>query len=90
MTSMTTILGAGGAIGNEIADILAARKKPFRLAGHNPRPVAGGHCLQQSWDGGEADFFDNVYMYGKVAGAMTEDTPFALSKKNPMRPGPHP
>ena len=26
-------------------------------------------------------FFDNVYMYGKVNGAMTEDTPFAPSSK---------
>jgi nucleoside-diphosphate-sugar epimerase len=26
-------------------------------------------------------FFDNVYMYGRVAGAMTEDTPFNPSSK---------
>jgi nucleoside-diphosphate-sugar epimerase len=31
-------------------------------------------------------FFDNVYMYGKVSGAMTEDTPYApRSKKGEIR-----
>lgn len=31
-------------------------------------------------------FFDNVYMYGKVEGAMTEETPFRpLSKKGEVR-----
>jgi hypothetical protein len=31
-------------------------------------------------------FFDNVYMYGKVAGAMTEETPFnPCSKKGEIR-----
>jgi len=31
-------------------------------------------------------FFDNVYMYGKVSGAMTEETPFApCSKKGEVR-----
>src|ERR1039457_5167717 len=31
-------------------------------------------------------FFDNVYMYGKVAGAMTEDTPFnPVSRKGEIR-----
>ena len=31
-------------------------------------------------------FFDNVYMYGRVAGAMTEDTPFnPTSKKGEIR-----
>ena len=31
-------------------------------------------------------FFDNVYMYGKVAGAMTEETPYApCSKKGEIR-----
>jgi nucleoside-diphosphate-sugar epimerase len=33
-------------------------------------------------------FFDNVYMYGKVAGAMTEETPFnPCSKKGEIRAG---
>ncbi len=32
--------------------------------------------------GAKLNFFDNVYMYGKVSGAMTEETPFnPCSKK---------
>jgi uncharacterized protein YbjT (DUF2867 family) len=42
VTTMNTILGAGGPIGNELAKILAARNMPFRLVGRNPRPVVGG------------------------------------------------
>src|SRR5580698_4534008 len=42
VAAMTTILGAGGPIGNELAKILSARNRPFRLVGRNPRPVAGG------------------------------------------------
>ena len=38
---MITILGAGGAIGNEFVKILAARKQPFRLVGRNPRSTPG-------------------------------------------------
>ena len=38
---MITILGAGGAIGNELAKELAARKQPFRLVGRNPHPTPG-------------------------------------------------
>ena len=114
---MTTILGAGGPIGNELAKILAASNRPFRLVGRNPRPVAGGelfaadladkeqtiravagstvvHLLaglkynlevwQDLWPQIMANtieackraeakllFFDNVYMYGRVAGPMT-------------------
>ena len=33
---MITILGAGGAIGNELVKLLAARKQPFRLVARNP------------------------------------------------------
>jgi nucleoside-diphosphate-sugar epimerase len=36
--SVIAILGAGGAIGNGVARILAARKQPFRLVSRNPRP----------------------------------------------------
>ena len=120
---MTTILGAGGPIGNELAKILAATNRPFRMVGRNPRPVAGGalfpadladrgqtiqavtgstvvHLVaglkynlgvwQELWPQIMANtieackrakakliFFDNVYMYGKVAGPMTENTPYA-------------
>src|SRR5271157_2143216 len=38
---MITILGAGGAIGNELVKLLAARKQQFRLVGRNPRPTPG-------------------------------------------------
>ena len=36
MTTMTTILGARGPIGTELAKILAGRKRPFRLVGRKP------------------------------------------------------
>ncbi len=130
--TMTTILGAGGPIANELARILAARKTPFRLVGRNPKPVAGGELLaadladrdqtiravagstvvhllvglkydlgvwQELWPRIMANtieackraeakliFFDNVYMYGKVSGPMTETTPYApCSKKGEIR-----
>ena len=34
---MITILGAGGAISNELVKLLAERKQPFRLVGRNPK-----------------------------------------------------
>jgi nucleoside-diphosphate-sugar epimerase len=130
---MTTILGAGGDIGNKLAKLLAASNQPFRLVGRNPsatsgatetvaaditdenqtiRAVAGSsvvHLLvglkydhkiwQEMWPrimhntieackraGAKVIFFDNVYMYGKVAGPMTEETPFnPCSKKGEVR-----
>jgi len=129
---MTTILGAGGPIGDELAKILAARHEPFRLMGRTPKPVAGGEVFaadladqeqtiravagssvvyllvglkydlrvwQELWPRIMANtieackraqakliFFDNVYMYGKVDGAMTEETPYApCSKKGEIR-----
>lgn len=130
---MITILGAGGAIANELVKLLAARKQPFRLVARNPRPspgatetlaadltdrdqtiraVAGSsvvHLLvgfkydhklwQEMWPrvmsntieackraGAKLIFFDNVYMYGKVSGPMTEETPFnPYSKKSEVR-----
>jgi nucleoside-diphosphate-sugar epimerase len=125
---MITILGAGGAISNELVKILAQRKLPFRIVGRNPRPVPGATetisadlsdkeltvkavagsgivCLlvglkydhkvwAEMWPkvmantieackraGAKLIFFDNVYMYGKVSGPMTEDTPFNPSSK---------
>ena len=38
---MITILGAGGGIGNELANILIYRKQQFRLVGRNPSSMAG-------------------------------------------------
>jgi len=43
--TMTTILGAGGPIGNELAKILAARNTTFRLVSRSPKPVAGAELL---------------------------------------------
>jgi nucleoside-diphosphate-sugar epimerase len=130
---MITILGAGGAIGNELVKLLAAKNQPFRLVGRNPRATPGAtetlavdltdqdqtiravagssvvHLLvglkydhkvwQDMWPrvmsntieackraGAKLIFFDNVYMYGKVSGPMTEETPFnPCSKKGAIR-----
>ena len=132
---MITILGAGGAIANELARLLASRNLPFRLVGRNPqmlpgatetvaadltdleqtiRAVAGSsivHLLaglkydhkvwQEAWPrimsntieackraGAKLIFFDNVYMYGRVSGPMTEETPFnPCSRKGEIRAG---
>jgi nucleoside-diphosphate-sugar epimerase len=129
---LTTILGAGGTISNELVKILSADRVPFRLVGRNPRPAGGVevvradladrdqtmravegssvvHLLvglkydarvwQEQWPRIMANaieackrcnakllFFDNVYSYGKVDGAMTEETPYApISKKGEIR-----
>jgi nucleoside-diphosphate-sugar epimerase len=130
---LITILGAGGAIGNELVKLLAARKLPFRVVDRNPRPTPGAtealsadlmdrdqtiravagsevvHLLvglkydhkiwREMWPrvmsntieackraGARLIFFDNVYMYGKVSGPMTEETPFnPCSKKGEVR-----
>lgn len=124
---MTTILGAGGPIANELARLLRAAGTPFRLVGRNPKPLAGGetvaadiadrdqaiHAVAGShvvhllvglkydirvwrdlWPRIMANtieaskranarliFFDNVYMYGRVNGPMTEQTPYAPSSR---------
>jgi len=125
---MVTILGAGGAISNELVRLLAARKTALRLVGRNPaagpdgaevvaadladrdqtlRAVAGSSIVYllaglkydhkvwaELWPrmmantieackrtGARLIFFDNVYMYGRVAGAMTEETPFHPSSR---------
>lgn len=131
--SLTTILGAGGPISNELVKILAAQDAPLRLVSRNPRPampgtetlaadlsdpeqalraVAGSTvvCLliglkydtrvwRESWPrimansieaakraGAKLLFFDNVYMYGRVNGPMTERTPYnPASKKGEIR-----
>jgi nucleoside-diphosphate-sugar epimerase len=130
---MVTILGAGGAIGNELVKELARTNTRVRLVSRNPKPgsgdvetvaadisdlnqtvqaVAGSdvvHLLaglkydyavwQETWPrimrnavdackraGAKLVFFDNVYMYGKVAGKMTEETPFnPCSRKGEIR-----
>jgi len=130
---MITILGAGGAIGNELAKAFAATNQQFRVVGRDPkvipgatetvradltdrdqtiRAVAGSSVVhlvlglkydsnvwQDLWPrvmsntieackraGAKLVFFDNVYMYGKVNGPMTEETPFnPRSKKGEVR-----
>src|SRR3979409_1354375 len=126
---MVTILGAGGAIGNELVKELAARNEPIRLVSRNPKLVPGAaeavaadlsnlddtvkavtgsriafllvglkydiKVWRELWPrimrnaieaakraNAKLVFFDNVYMYGKVEGVMTEQTPFhPYSKK---------
>ena len=59
---MTTILGAGGPIGDELARILAAGNQPFRLVSRKPTPVAGGEVLA-------ADLADRDQCIRAVAGS---------------------
>jgi nucleoside-diphosphate-sugar epimerase len=130
---MITILGAGGAIANHLAQLLAAQGKPFRLVSRSAHPAAGAtetltadladpedtiravagssvavllvglkydHKIwAEQWPrimtntieacrqaGAKLLFFDNVYMYGRVDGTMTEETPFhPCSKKGETR-----
>jgi nucleoside-diphosphate-sugar epimerase len=132
---MITILGAGGAISNELAVRLAAANLPFRLVGRNPSSRPGAHEVvaadltnfdqtfravdgstvvfllaglkydrriwAEQWPrimantveaskraGAHLIFFDNVYMYGRVNGPMTEQTPFhPASRKGEIRSG---
>lgn len=118
---MIAILGAGGAIANELSAMFAADGTPFRLVGRNPKRVHGGTALAADltdldqavravagasivhllvglkYDAGvwreqwprimsnvieacqraqaKLVFFDNVYMYGRVDGRMTESSP---------------
>ncbi len=130
---MSTILGAGGDLANELVAALAGRGEPIRLVGRTPklrpgasetvqadlsdleatvRAVAGSRVVflvaglkydvrvwQELWPrimrntieaakraGARLVFFDNVYMYGRVDGAMTEETPFRpISRKGEIR-----
>ena len=129
---LTTILGAGGPISNELVKILSARGAPIRLVSRSARPTPGAevvsadisdqdqairavagssvvHLLvglkydvnvwREQWPRIMANtieackrtqarliFFDNVYMYGRVAGPMTEESPYApVSKKGEIR-----
>jgi len=127
-----TILGAGGAVGNQLSPILVAKKENVRLVSRKPKHAEGAetfaaditdetqtcnavkgssvvyllaglqydiHVWKVSWPkimtnvinacketGSKLIFFDNVYMYGKVDGAMTEQTAFnPCSKKGEIR-----
>jgi nucleoside-diphosphate-sugar epimerase len=125
---MLTILGAGGAISDELVKALTGRNEPIRLVSRNPKPVAGAtetvaadlsrlddtvkavsgsrivflvvglkydvKVWRALWPpimrnaieackraNAKLVFFDNVYMYGKVNGVMTEETPFRPSSR---------
>jgi nucleoside-diphosphate-sugar epimerase len=125
---MITILGAGGAISNELVTALAGRSEPIRLVSRNPRMVPGAtetvatdisrlddtvkavsgsrivflvaglkydiNIWRKLWPPmmrntievskrarAKLVFFDNVYMYGKVNGPMTEEMPFRPSSQ---------
>jgi nucleoside-diphosphate-sugar epimerase len=127
-----TILGAGGAISNELAPILQADHVPLRLVSRRGLPAQGAETVaadltdpeatrkaiagstvayllvglaydiqvwREQWpkimsnviaackeSGTKLIFFDNVYMYGRVQGAMTEETPFhPVSRKGEVR-----
>jgi len=130
---MVAILGAGGAIGNELAKQLSARNERIRLVGRNPKVTSGAvetlaadlsqhddairavsgvsiafllvglkydlKVWREQWPrimgnaieaakraNARLFFYDNVYMYGKVDGAMTEETPFCpCSRKGEIR-----
>lgn len=129
-----TILGAGGAVGNQLFPLLQENNERVRLVSRNAQPIANVEAIatditnyeqtieavkgsdivyllaglaydirvwRKSWpkimrnvidackaSGSKLIFFDNVYMYGKVDGVMTEDTPFnPNSKKGEIRAG---
>jgi nucleoside-diphosphate-sugar epimerase len=127
-----TILGAGGAVSNELLPLLQRRNERVRLVSRKVRAAPNVEAMaadavnyeqtlnaikgsdivylliglkydiriwKQSWPkimtnvinackatGSKLVFFDNVYMYGKVNGAMTEETPFnPISQKGQVR-----
>lgn len=129
---MYTILGAGGAIANELSKVLFENKIPFCLVSRNPKAIFGAstksadltnaaqteetikgssvvflcpglkydiRIWNEQWPAimnnaivackkhnVKLIFFDNVYMLGKVNGAMTEETPYnPSSKKGELR-----
>lgn len=130
--NLHTILGAGGAVSNQLFPVLKANNETIRLVSRKAAPVEGAEILAAditdysqtlnavkdssvvyllaglqydirvwkiSWPkimtnvinackatGCKLIFFDNVYMYGKVDGAMREDTPFnPCSQKGEIR-----
>jgi NAD(P)H-binding len=60
--TLTTILGAGGPIANELASILGTENKPFRLVGRNPKPIGDAEVVA-------ADLSDPEQTLAAVAGS---------------------
>ena len=60
--ALTTILGAGGPISNELVRILSAKGTPLRLVSRNPRPAAGIETMA-------ADISDQQQAIRAVAGS---------------------
>lgn len=132
MATTHAILGAGGAIGIELARELNTQGTPVRLVGRRVRPAVGMEAVvadltdpvqtqaavegvqvaylvaglpyrtavwEEMWPrvmsnvieacrraGARLVFFDNVYMYGRVEGPMTEATPYQpCSRKGEVR-----
>ncbi|HTV04211.1 MAG TPA: NAD-dependent epimerase/dehydratase family protein [Acidobacteriaceae bacterium] len=132
---MFAVLGAGGAIGDELVRQLAERRQPFRLVSRSAHAHQGATEVMhldladkdqavlavkgtsiafllvglkydhKVWEavwpkimtnaieackrsGTKLVFFDNVYMYGRVKGVMTEVSPFQpCSRKGEIRAG---
>jgi nucleoside-diphosphate-sugar epimerase len=127
-----TILGAGGAVSNELMPLLIADKVPLRLVSRSGKAVIGAESIAADltdlaatkrvvqgssvvyllvglpydirvWSvqwpkimsnvievckeaSARLLFFDNVYMYGRVQGHMTEQTPLRpVSRKGEVR-----
>jgi nucleoside-diphosphate-sugar epimerase len=127
-----TILGAGGAVGNQLLLVLQKNNERIRLVSRKTKPLADVEAIaanvtnyeqtlhalkgsdvvylvvglaydirvwRESWPrimtnvinacktaGSKLIFFDNVYTYGKVDGAMSEETPFnPITKKGEIR-----
>ncbi len=127
-----TILGAGGSIGNALADTLLKNGETVKLVSRSNHAIEGARSMrgdltsyahtveavkqsdivylcvglpydikvwEENWPkimrntmnackeaGAKLIFFDNVYMYGKVSGNMTEQTPYhPTSKKGEVR-----
>lgn len=127
-----TILGAGGSIGNALANELLNKNETLRLVSRSNYSISGAEsfkaditsyeetlnsikdsdivylCAGLPYDskiwadlwpkimrnsitacksiGAKFIFFDNVYMYGKVNGTMTESTPYnPISRKGEIR-----
>lgn len=77
-----TILGVGGSIGNQLAKELLLKGKNVRLVSRSGFSLDKTLTFKNAIEACKVNkakliFFDNVYMYGKVDGKMTEETPYS-------------